>query len=180
MFGEGAFLVIALALVRLTGVRPGSNNDVSALLLGAVAGLAMAAAGVALMRSRASFLRPMQTEFEQVIGVFANASTADLALVAGMAGICEEALFRGFAQTWATPALGTWGSVVAVAVVFGVAHAVSLRYAVFAAVLGVILGGVYALTGSLFGVMLAHALYDFVVLYWALKRPRPGSAEPPL
>lgn len=176
--GEGVFLVLALVLLQLIRVQPSFSLDPVGLLIGAVTGLAMASAALGLMGSRAAFLRSIQTESERVIAIFLNASTADIVFLAGMAGICEEALFRGFAQTWLTPTLGVAGSVIVVALVFGFAHAISWRYALFAAALGAILGAVYAATGSLLGVMLAHALYDFVVLQWSLKRlraERPGD-----
>jgi len=79
--------------------------------------------------------------------------------------VCKEALFRGVIQTW----IFTWSNVhvavLAAAVLFGITHAISIRYALFIAGLGVAFGYLFYFTESLFAAMLAHAVYDFVALY---------------
>lgn len=88
----------------------------------------------------------------------------DLALVAAMAGIGEELLFRGVMQTgishWAGPAAG----LLIASTVFGFAHAVTLTYALLAGLIGLYLGGLLFLEESpnLLIPMMVHGLYDFV------------------
>ena len=78
----------------------------------------------------------------------------DLALVAMMAGLGEEILFRGLLQPW----IGLFAS----NIVFGVVHSVTPLYAVIAALIGTYLGALQLVTNNLWPPVLAHALYDFV------------------
>ena len=47
---------------------------------------------------------------------------------------------------------------------FGLVHAITPTYFVLASLAGAYLGGVYALTGDIAAPIVAHAVYDFVVL----------------
>ena len=66
------------------------------------------------------------------------------------------------------PALGRWlpesGALVLASLVFGLVHAASRVYALFAALMGLYLGAVFLLRNSLIPPILAHGLYDFVAL----------------
>lgn len=76
-----------------------------------------------------------------------------LALVAALAGIAEEVLFRGVLQ----PRMGLAAS----NVLFGLAHAVTPTYVVLAFGLGVYLGALASWV-DLFAAIVAHGVYDFV------------------
>lgn len=86
----------------------------------------------------------------------------DLPLLAGLAGLGEELLFRGVIQLGiaqgTSPAIG----LVVASVIFGVAHAVTPTYAVLAGMMGLYLGGLLQLeaTPNLLPPILVHALYD--------------------
>jgi membrane protease YdiL (CAAX protease family) len=88
----------------------------------------------------------------------------ELGCLAAMAGISEEVLFRGVIQ----PGLSGWldpsGALVAASVIFGLVHAASPVYALFAALMGLYLGALFLLQSSLIPPILAHGLYDFVAL----------------
>lgn len=77
-------------------------------------------------------------------------------LVAGLSSLGEELLFRGLL----TPTVG----VVLSAAIFGLAHQMkgSLRWvwAAWATCVGLLLGAIFALTGSLVGPLLTHALVN--------------------
>lgn len=80
------------------------------------------------------------------------------------AGICEELLFRGLLPALLAALLdgpSPWLVILLGAVAFGLAHAYQGRAGVLVtAVLGAVLGAVYLSTGSLFLVMILHALID--------------------
>jgi len=96
------------------------------------------------------------------------------------AGINEEILFRGFLLTMLRGGIGFGlhlglGTAIAVtSLIFGLNHLyLGIRGMVKAALVGLMLGAVVALTGSLLPVILLHAAIDLqmLVLY------RPGSEE---
>ena len=105
--------------------------------------------------------------------MFPTASVAQLAMVALLAGVGEELLFRGVLQTklitWTTPLIG----LALASFFFGLAHALSKMYFAFAVAVGAFLGWLALYNHDLIAPMVAHALYDFVaLLYLTLNRKR--------
>lgn len=85
------------------------------------------------------------------------------AVLSVTAGICEEILFRGYLPGY----LGAWASpflaVAASSVLFGFAHAyLGFPHVVRTAIVGGLLAGVVALSGSLLPAMIVHAAMDLV------------------
>jgi membrane protease YdiL (CAAX protease family) len=78
----------------------------------------------------------------------------DLLLVAAVAGIGEELLFRGVLQPLTGP---FWSNVL-----FGLAHFITPTYAVLAAFLGAYLGELLRLSENLLAPIITHGLYDFL------------------
>ena len=72
------------------------------------------------------------------------------------------------------PAFARWlGSLPGLAlasVLFGLLHPITAAYVVLAALIGLYLGCLFDLTESLLVVVVAHALYDFVLLVWMVRR----------
>lgn len=96
---------------------------------------------------------------------------AQFALVAVLAGVGEELLFRGVLQTllirWTTLIVG----LLAASLLFGLAHALSRIYFLLATLIGLYLGCLVIQCNDLVSVMVAHALYDFLALAY-LSRHR--------
>jgi membrane protease YdiL (CAAX protease family) len=114
---------------------------------------------------------------ERAAPLFAGSSVGSVALVAALAGVGEEALFRGVVQTALLDRLPAWAAVAATGVLFGLAHFLSLSYALLASVVGAYLGWLHLATGNLLAPILAHALYDFVALRLLLDvKPMPSSS----
>ena len=128
---------------------------------------------------RQSLQRLLQLVQDQLGPLLASRSPGDLALLALLAGSAEELLFRGVIQA----GLARWvPDVIAVIVasgLFGLAHFVTLSYAILAGIAGVYLGTVYLLEGNLLVPIVAHALYDFVALTWLVRRYRASKPEHP-
>jgi membrane protease YdiL (CAAX protease family) len=92
----------------------------------------------------------------------------DLLLVATVAGFSEELLFRGVLQ----PLLGLiWSNVL-----FGLAHAVTVSYAVLAGLIGGYLGWMLSASGNLLAPIIAHALYDFLAFLAVAREWRQSAA----
>jgi CAAX protease family protein len=122
-------------------------------------------------------VRLVRTVEERVAPLFAGSSGAMIALVAALAGIGEETLFRGVMQTALVARIPAWAAVLVTAAAFGLAHALSLTYAVLAALVGGYLGWLHLASGNLLAPILAHALYDFVALRLLLRvKPIPTSS----
>ncbi len=100
-----------------------------------------------------------------------------LAVISAIAGVAEEALFRGFVQGWLQTHLGAVAAVILASLAFGLAHPITLGYAVVVGIIGVYLGLLWELTGNLLVPIITHGLYDFVALVWYLRVRSPKSAE---
>lgn len=116
----------------------------------------------------------------------------ELAVISVLAGLGEEMLFRGVLQAalaeWLGGHLGVGGgegaalaarlSLIMVAILFGLAHAVNRSYAILAGVIGLYLGWLWMVTGELLLPIAVHALYDFLALVYLVKiRPRRQPAD---
>ncbi|MEO7402767.1 MAG: CPBP family intramembrane glutamic endopeptidase, partial [Burkholderiales bacterium] len=98
-------------------------------------------------------------------------------MVAALAGIGEELLFRGVIQTklgdWMTPLIG----LCLTSFLFGLAHALSKLYFAFAIIVGAFLGWLSLHYHDLVAPMVAHGLYDFVALVYLSKSALPRSLD---
>ncbi|MBW2258328.1 MAG: CPBP family intramembrane metalloprotease, partial [Deltaproteobacteria bacterium] len=79
------------------------------------------------------------------------------------AGLCEELLYRGFAFALLVEPVGVWGALGISSVAFGLIHAYQGAAGVVrTGVMGLVFGGMYALSGSLWGPIVFHVLGDIV------------------
>lgn len=88
----------------------------------------------------------------------------DIVLLALMAGLCEELLFRGTLQLWMTANWGLTAAIVSGSVLFGLVHAVTPTYAVIATLMGAYLAATMYLVDrpNLLVPITTHAVYDYV------------------
>ncbi len=128
--------------------------------------------------SAASFVRMRAYVETNIVPLFDRCSPVHFALIAILAGLGEETLFRGVIQSGVAGLLGTVPAIVVTGVLFGLCHAITPLYALFAALIGIYLGSVYAATGELLAPVLIHALYDFIVLWMLVRGRRAHAAEP--
>lgn len=98
------------------------------------------------------------------------------------AGVFEEIAWRGVLYANVSALLGSpWIAALLCAASFGVSHAYQgPRNMVLTGAIGLLLQGLVALTGSLLPAILAHALYDILVVFVlrALARRDPAAAPP--
>ncbi len=97
-----------------------------------------------------------------------------LALVSLAAGVGEELIFRGLLQGALAldEMIGKWPALAIASVLFGLVHPISRPYVVLAAGIGLYLGGLWMVTGNLVVPIIAHGLYDFLVLIYVLREAR--------
>jgi membrane protease YdiL (CAAX protease family) len=100
----------------------------------------------------------------EVAPLFRGFSIGSAGLLAIVSGVSEEVLFRGILQT-------QFG-LVAASILFGVVHIWrkdAVSYGIYAAIIGVLLGGVYAVTQNLWGPIVAHTLNNFVAILYCAR-----------
>jgi len=122
-------------------------------------------------------LRPFQSIArildESVVPLFRNCRFMELAIIAALAGIGEETLFRGLIQAAATEWIGrpcgVWLGLLVAAVLFGLLHPITPTYAVLAGSIGLYLGWLWLACGNLLTPIVAHGTYDFVALLYLVK-----------
>jgi membrane protease YdiL (CAAX protease family) len=97
------------------------------------------------------------------------------------AGICEELLYRGYMIWYLSHWLGLIPAIAVAAALFGIGHAYQgVKGILTTGLVGAFLGGVFAITGSLYLPMLMHALMDAHsghLSFVALRRQRERAME---
>lgn len=171
MVQEWALVAIALALIVSGGRSWQSVGLVLPEGAGLVWSLVVIAAAVAFLvfqhrtatgneRARASVARQLAP-----VRWFLPASSSELAHFRALsvtAGVCEEILFRGYLMAFPLP-FGALGAVLISSVLFGLAHAYQgVQGTVKSGVAGLLLAGIYVLTGSLLAPIVVHVLVDLV------------------
>ena len=106
-----------------------------------------------------SLLRPL----------FGKWSILQLLVISVIAGISEEAFFRGAIQGSLADRVGVSIALVMVSLLFGAFHLITWAYAIIAAFIGAYLGCLWIWTGNLLTPMITHALYDFAALVYFLR-----------
>jgi membrane protease YdiL (CAAX protease family) len=109
---------------------------------------------------------------ENVVPLFAAASPLQLVGISLLAGIGEEALFRGVIQGWLGAYMDRWVALGVSSVLFGLGHFITPTYAAMAGLLGCYLGALVIVSDNLLVAMVVHALYDYVALHYLLRRLR--------
>ncbi len=99
---------------------------------------------------------------------------ADLFVLASIAGISEEILFRGIIQPWIELSWGMGVGLIASNIIFGLVHAVTPLYAILATGVGIFLGVSLDYGGerNLLTPIVIHGLYDFLAFLAIMKSYR--------
>lgn len=179
---EGGIAVLAWVLAWILGAPLGDLAQVTwgALGIGVVLTVPPLAVMWVTSEIRLAPFERIRREIDEMIGtLFARASLLDLAMISLLAGVGEEALFRGVLQTtvagWST---SLWG-LVAASVLFGLMHFVTPTYAMLATAIGAYLGWLFLAFDNLVVPMTVHGIYDFVALVYltGAQAPRRPDAQ---
>jgi uncharacterized protein len=101
----------------------------------------------------------------------------ELALLSLLAGIGEEAFFRGVLQSWLESRHSTPFALAVASAAFGAAHWLTSTYAFLAMLVGLYLGWLLFLSGNLLVPIMTHALYDLVALCILVRVKQDGGRD---
>jgi membrane protease YdiL (CAAX protease family) len=183
--------LLAVFLGWLTGPYPwstlvdmGQAEMAHAVGWGLLSAIVLFLAVVGADRAQLPLFRQLQRNLRRhVIPLFRQTGPGGLAAISLSAGIGEELLFRGYLQTaleqwWDFP--GGWlVALLTASIIFGLVHFLSAAYALVATVMGLVLGGLFLLTGNILSCVAAHAVYDFFALLYLLQQPRSKNGGSP-
>jgi uncharacterized protein len=171
--GEAGLLLLAWGLGRWLDVAPLAKLDRvgPGLLWGSLAALPLFGALAWMLTGSYQPVRRLVRLVEHEIGPYlVSLSLLQLAVLAATAGFSEEVLFRGVLLPALGRELGPVGGLVGSSLLFGLVHFASRTYAVVAGLMGVYLGWLFLLTGSLVAPIVSHTLYDLVALALVAQR----------
>ena len=96
---------------------------------------------------------------------------AQILILSLLAGLGEELLFRGFAQSWLAGVTGPMFAIVLTSIIFALLHAMSLFYFIFALAISIVFGLLLHTTQSMGLVVVLHTVYDVIALGVIAKYP---------
>jgi membrane protease YdiL (CAAX protease family) len=154
--------------------------DAAGLVTGVFTALPMLGLLAWCLRTSYGPVRGLVAMVEERLGpLLAGASTGGIVLLAALAGLGEELLFRGVIQAGLAERFPLWVAVVVASLLFGLGHWLSASYAVLAGLIGLYLGLVFVAADNLLAPIVAHAVYDVVALAVLVRRaPAPGGETP--
>jgi uncharacterized protein len=145
--------------------------DAGSALIGAAGALPMLGLLLWCLRTPWGPMHRLVALVEERLGPYlTGASAGGIVLLAALAGVGEEALFRGVIQTWLAERVPLWVAVAAASLLFGLGHWLSASYAILASLIGAYLGILFLLSDNLLAPMVAHAAYDVVALFVLARR----------
>jgi uncharacterized protein len=102
----------------------------------------------------------------------------DLFILAAIAGISEEILFRGVIQPWMESSWGITAGLIGSNILFGLVHAITPLYTVLATLVGIYLGLALDAGGerNLLTPIIIHGLYDFLAFLALMRSYRASLA----
>lgn len=111
---------------------------------------------------------------EKLVPMFRGLRTIDLLMLSLAAGWGEELLFRGLMQAEVSHRYGIWIGIISTSFVFALVHFMTPAYFVIAFVVGGYLGWLFWFFDSLWVPILAHSVYDFLMLLFILRKHPPA------
>jgi membrane protease YdiL (CAAX protease family) len=106
---------------------------------------------------------------EVLVPYLSQLSLSDFAVIALLAGVGEEGLFRGLLQGALASRIFPFLAILVSSAAFGLLHLITPAYAVLAGIIGFYLGMVSFLSGNVVIPMVIHVLYDFAALVYLVR-----------
>ncbi len=171
---EASLILIALFLGWVAGIDPFENISFSetAIASGVIGTVPLFLMFLALERIQGAPVVNIRKLLLNTLGPgLYRYHWTDLLILASIAGVSEELLFRGVMQPWLETSWGITAGLIGSNIVFGLVHAVTPLYALLATLVGIYLGLSLDYGGerNLLTPIIIHTLYDFLA-FVALMR----------
>lgn len=181
---EASLILVAVVLGWIADINPFENLYFSenSILYGIVGTLPLFLIFIAMEPlSIASVQKIRQILFETLAINLHTLKWPDFFILAAIAGIAEETLFRGILQPWMENSWGMNAGLIVSSLLFGLVHAVTPLYFVLASAVGLYLGLFLDYSGerSLLTPIVIHGLYDFLVFLAIMKAYRRTLVDKP-
>ena len=158
---EGGLVLAALLVGRLAGVDPWQMTPSWPALLWGLGAILPILGGYAISGD-------VRDLVVRLLGpALVECRWYDLVILAGLAGLGEELLFRGtvelYLESW-----HLWGGMLATNLIFGAAHALNWQYFFFASAVGLYLSWLSGFPGAernLLPAVIAHGVYDAIAFF---------------
>ncbi len=171
---EAGLIVVAIALGWLVNINPFASLHVTnnAIFYGIVGTIPLFLMFLALEQISTDSVVAIRRFLLQTLGpALHRYAWSDLFVLAAIAGISEEVLFRGVLQPWLESSWGATAGLIGSNIVFGLVHAITPLYLILATLVGLYLGLALDYGGdrNLLTPIIIHWLYDFLA-FMALMR----------
>jgi len=174
---ESSLILVALFLGWIAGINPFENiifNE-STLINGILGTLPLCLIFIALNQMQSNALQQIRKVLQETLGPsLVKHHWTDLFVLAAIAGISEEILFRGVIQPWIENSWGMLAGLLVSSFIFGLIHAVTPLYFVMATAVSLYLGLYldYGDSRNLLTPIIIHGLYDFFAFLVILRAYR--------
>lgn len=163
---ESALVLVAIFLGWIAEINPFEFIVFSeqALINGIMGTLPLCVIFLALNQITADPLQQIRQILQNTLGPsLVKHHWADLFVLAAIAGISEEILFRGLIQPWIENSWGVMAGLLVSSLIFGLVHAATFLYFIMATAVSIYLGLYldYDSTRNLLTPIIIHGLYDF-------------------
>jgi uncharacterized protein len=178
---EASLIAVAAALGWLSDINPFAFLHFSepAILFGILGTLPLFLMFLALERINADSVVTIRRFLLETLGPALNRlHWVDLFMLAAIAGVSEEVLFRGVIQPWMETSWGMTAGLVGSNLLFGLVHAITPLYTVLATLVGIYLGLALDFGGdrNLLTPVIIHGLYDFLAFIALMRSYRENLA----
>jgi len=176
-FFEAALIPLAILLGWIGSINPFANIffTETALANGVIGTIPLILIFLAFEQIQAKSVGNIRRLLLETLGPgLLDRHWTDLLILALIAGIAEELLFRGVIQPWIEQFWGVTAGLVISNFIFGLVHAVTPLYALLAGIVGMYLGLSlnYGTEKNLLVPIIIHGLYDFLAFFALIRMYR--------
>ncbi|ASF46091.1 CPBP family intramembrane glutamic endopeptidase [Methylovulum psychrotolerans] len=178
---EASLILVAMLLGWIAHLNPFANIHFTfgSLLYGGVGTLPLFMMFLAMEKVQGHSVAQIRQFLLRTLGPSLHRyDWVGLLVLAAVAGISEEILFRGVIQPWLEVSWGLTAGLLLSNVLFGLVHSVTPLYSVLAGLVGIYLGVMMDIQGdrNLLTPIIIHALYDFLAFLALMRAYRSGLA----
>ncbi len=164
---EASLILVAVGLGWIATINPFENIHFSemAILYGVIGTMPLFLMFLALEKIQGDSVVKIKNLLLNTLGPGLHSyHWTDLLILASIAGVSEELLFRGVIQPWIENSWGAATGLIASNILFGLVHAVTPLYAVLAMLVGIYLSLSLTYGGetNVLVPIIIHGFYDFL------------------